>query len=67
MTDPSEPDRADTANTEALERSQEAIDEGHAAAREALDDYSPTSEVDIPGTGEGLEADDDDEVAPRPN
>jgi hypothetical protein len=51
---------------EALERSQEAIDEAKDAARNALRDSYPGSDMDAPGTGEGLEAN-EKEVAPRPN
>ncbi len=64
MTSSSEPD---TGATDALERSQQAIDEGNEAAREALGDQSPTSDLDVPATGDGLEAQEEGEVAPRPN
>lgn len=51
---------------DALARSQQAIDEGNEAARVALDDPSLANDLDVPATGEGLEADEED-VAPRPN
>jgi hypothetical protein len=66
MTSSAEPEREKAGVSETLERSQETIDDAKDAAREALGDNSPTSDVDIPGTGEGLEADAED-VAPRPN
>lgn len=60
-------DMSEGGDSEALERSQQAIDEGNEAAREALDDEAfPGGDLDAPGTGEGLEADEED-VAPRPN
>ncbi|HET9873040.1 MAG TPA: hypothetical protein VFP89_10670 [Propionibacteriaceae bacterium] len=62
-----ESNSGDTAGSEALDRSAEAIEEGRDAAREALGDgYIPGSDVDAPGTGDGLEAGEAD-VAPRPN
>lgn len=51
---------------EALERSQEAIEDAKAGAGDALGDLSPTPELDAPGTGDGLEANEPD-VAPRPS
>ncbi len=63
MSSSTDPDAVDT---DALERSQDAIDEGNEAAREALSDESPTDELDVPATGDGLESDEED-VAPRPN
>jgi hypothetical protein len=60
----SEPETNDTVDTEALERSQQAIDEGNDAARAALDDPSP--DLDGPGTGRSAE-DTEGEPAPRPS
>jgi hypothetical protein len=65
MTSDSAPE-TDGGDSSALERSQEAIDEGREAANKALDDPSLASELDTPGTGEGLEEDQED-VTPRPN
>lgn len=67
MTSSTEPDPGETGGTEALERSRESLDEAREAARGALgDDYIPGSDVDVPGTGDGLEAGEPD-VAPRPS
>ena len=54
-------------DTAALDRSRQALGEAKEAARDALADESPTDELDVPGTGEGLESTDDGDVAPRPN
>ena len=56
----------DAADTEALDRSREAIDEGWAAAKNALDDVSPGDDLDVPATGTGLD-EEHEEVTPRPN
>lgn len=67
MTNSLDPETGEAGSREALDRSQQAIDEGHEAAREALDDQFGTTDLDVPATGDGLESTDDDEVAPRPN
>jgi hypothetical protein len=57
---------SEAGESDLLARSQQAIDEGHEAAREALSDMSPADELDVPATGDGLESNEED-VAPRPN
>ena len=51
-TEPASPDRPDVepddVDTDALQRSQDAIDEGHEAAREALQDNPPDAESSEP-------------------
>lgn len=61
-----EPDMEETGRSESLDRSQEAIDDAKEAARAAMEDPAPDSDLDVPGVGEGLEEDQED-VAPRPN
>ena len=57
---------SDAADTGALDRSREAIDEGWVAAKDALDDDSPGDDLDVPATGTGLD-EEHEEVTPRPN
>lgn len=51
-TEPASPDRPDVepddGDTDALQRSQDAIDEGHEAAREALQNNPPDAESSEP-------------------
>jgi hypothetical protein len=61
----SEPDTGEAVHTDALDRAQEAIDEGNEAAKKALDGDHLGDELDVPATGDGLESD-EQEVAPRP-
>jgi hypothetical protein len=64
----SEPDAGEAGDSGALERSQEAINDAKSAAKDALaDDYYPGSDLDAPATGDGLDSQQDEEVAPRPN
>jgi hypothetical protein len=49
-------------DTTALDRSQEAIDEGRDAAKKALPDDDSSPDLDVPTLG-----DDDQAVTPRPS
>ena len=66
MTSTSDADMTEPVDTTALDRSREAIDEGREAAREALDDDTPTEELEVPAAGGDAPAD-GDEVTPRPS
>lgn len=46
-------------DTEALDRSQEAIDEAKAGENDAMGDLAPGPDVDEPYTGEGVDPEDD--------
>jgi hypothetical protein len=60
-----EPEVVEPVDTEALDRSREAVDEGNEAAKRALtDDDLP--DLDTPATGENDQAAGQD-VTPRPN
>lgn len=61
----SEPEAGEAVDTDALDRAQQAIDEGNEAAKKALNSDHLGDELDVPATGDGLESD-EQEVAPRP-
>ena len=65
MTDASGPEQGGEVSSEALVRSQEAIDEAREATRGALSDPLVDG-VEATGAGGGAESTQDD-VAPRPN
>ncbi|MET0693223.1 MAG: hypothetical protein ABWX96_18795 [Propionibacteriaceae bacterium] len=60
-----DPEVVEPVDTEALDRSREAIDEGHEAAQRALDD-DDVVDLDTPATGENDQAA-GQESTPRPN
>jgi len=60
-----EPQPDESGGSAALDKSRESLAEAKDAARKVFEGDEP-ADLDAPGTGEGLESDEED-VAPRPN
>jgi hypothetical protein len=57
---------SEAGGSEQLERSEELIGQARDAAHEALSDTPPAENLDAPGIGDGLDAEQEQPV-PRPN
>ena len=58
---------AEPVDTEPLERSRQAIDEGHEAAAKALDPAPDDEDLDLANVKQNEDADSADNAVPRPN
>jgi hypothetical protein len=56
----------DEVDTAALERSQQAVDKGNAAAREVADSDPVSGDLEVPGAGTDADTE-QGEVTPRPS
>ena len=56
----------DEVDTDALERSQQAVDEGNEAARQVADSDPVSGDLEVPGAGTDADTE-QGEVTPRPS